>query len=86
MCDQCDEQTEGMRPVVDKFLNAERAYHKLHARMTQGQHVIRFANVVLDCHGDDGHLSHADVSAIVTEYSIVVQRLLALEEMTGLTG
>lgn len=75
-----------MRPVVDLVIESETANRRMFARHTQGQHTVRLANTLLDAHADDnGCLSEDDVKALALEYAIVVQRLIALQELSGLS-
>lgn len=85
MCERCESKAESMRDVVDALLTAERAARPIHCNQTNGWNAIRLSNTIIDIHCHNGGLSQDDVNAIVIEYAIVVQRLLSLEEMTGMS-
>lgn len=85
MCEHCDEETDTIRPIVDAIIVVERQQRKVFSRNTQGQHAVRLANVILESHqDDDGCMDSADVKAIALEYALAVQRLIALQEVSGL--
>jgi hypothetical protein len=85
MCQHCDSQVNEIRPLIDAIVNGEREQRKVYRRSTQEQHVVRLANVILDGHLDDDDEMTAEAMKTMTlGYALVIQRLLALQELTGL--
>jgi hypothetical protein len=87
MCQECEQDAERMRPVVDLVVQAETVNRRMFERHTQGQHAVRLANTLLECHSDNqGYLNERGVQDMALEYALVVHRLIALQELSGLTG
>jgi hypothetical protein len=87
MCQECEHDAERLRPVVDTIVRAEVENRRMFVRHTQGQHVVRLANTLLDAHADDrGYLGEDDVKDMALEYALVVHRLIALQELSGLSS
>jgi hypothetical protein len=86
MCEQCEEDAERLRPVVDAIIASEVAARRVHAHHSQGQHAVRLASTILSSHEDNrGYMTQDAVKSIAFEYAIVVQRLIALQEMSGIS-
>lgn len=86
MCQHCDSQVNEIRPLIDAIVNGEREQRKVYRRNTQEQHVIRLANTILDghCDDEDDEITSESVKTMALGYALVIQRLLALQELTGL--
>lgn len=80
MCAECEAEVEAVRPSLDYLLDAERAVRKVFQGDSEAQHAIRLACTVVDAFHSTGH----DVKTLCLAYSLVVQRLLALEAITGM--
>lgn len=87
MCDECEADAERLRPVVDTIVRAEAENRRMFVRHTQGQHAVRLANTLLEAHSDNrGFLGEDDVKDMALEYALVVHRLIALQEISGLSS
>lgn len=85
MCRHCDEQVNEVRPLIDAIVNGEREQRKVYHRSTQEQHTVRLANTILDGHcNDDDEINPEAVKAMALGYALVIQRLIALQELTGM--
>lgn len=86
MCEHCDQETEGLRPVVDELMKFVRDAVAADDSRTRTQQVIATANTIITMHMEDnGHLTAEAVHSMAIEYATVVLRLLALEDMSGLS-
>lgn len=79
MCVECEREVDEMRPALDYLLDAERNTRKVFGGDTEAQHAIRLACTVIDSFHSTGH----DIRALCLSFSLVVQKLLALQEVTG---
>lgn len=85
MCRECDEKAEAMCPVVDAVVSSEKHMRVVLSRDTNAQHCVRLANTILDAHAtDDGYVTPDDIQCLALQYATVVQRLLALHEISGI--
>lgn len=80
MCAECEAEVEAIRPSLDRLLDAERAVRKVFQGNSEAEHAIRLACTVVDAFHSAGH----DLKTLCLSYSLIVQRLLALEEITGM--
>lgn len=87
MCDQCNRSAQRCSTVVDALVTAETAQRHLFPGDAHSQHVIRLTYTILEMHGDSdtGAVSTQGLHNIAMEYATVVQRLIALQEMSGMS-
>lgn len=87
MCDRCDGSARRCSTVVDALIAAETAQRQLYCNDEPTQHVIRLTYTILEIHGDSdtGAVTTQGLHDIAMEYATVVQRLISLQQMAGLS-
>lgn len=85
MCQECEQKAEAARPVVDAIVHGEKHIRVLYPRDNNAQHCVRLAQTILHSRTDDGGtLTPDDIQCLALQYATVVQRLLALHEISGI--
>lgn len=80
MCAECDAEVEEIRPALGYLLQAESLTRKVFQNNTESQHTVRLACTIIDAFHDTGH----DLKTLSLSFALVIQKLLALQEITGL--
>jgi hypothetical protein len=80
MCAECEENVEEVRPHLDALIAAERAVRNLYKGDSEAQHAVRLACTIVDTFHDSGH----DMKALCLAYALVIQKLLAVQEIYGI--
>ena len=87
MCAHCDQEAESMRPVVDELLAYMRTVAGEDDSRTPTQKIVGCANVIVHMHSNaDNMLTVEAVRALACEYATVVMRLIAMEQLSGITS
>jgi hypothetical protein len=80
MCSECDREVEEIRPMLDALIVAERSVRRVYQGNSEAQHAVRLACTIVDTFHDGGH----DIKALCLAYSLVIQKLLAVQEIYGI--
>lgn len=87
MCEQCDHEADSARPIVDKLLNHVKGVKaECDSDMSPNRHIIGCANAIIYMHSEsNGTMTGDAVNAMSVEYATVVMRLLALQQLSGIS-
>jgi hypothetical protein len=87
MCEHCDAEVESLRTVVDQLLGyVKDGVAQPDSSMTPSRRIMATTNAIIRMHSeDDGRVTAEAVHAMAVEYATVVMRLLALEQMSGIS-
>lgn len=80
MCAECDQEVEDIRPALGYLLQAESLTRKVFEGNTEAQHTVRLACTIADAYHDTGH----DFKTLALSFALTIEKLLALQEVTGL--
>jgi hypothetical protein len=66
--------------MADSLIAAERAVRRVYEGDTEAQHTVRLACTIVDTFHDSGH----DIKALCLAYALVIEKLLAVQEIYGI--
>lgn len=80
MCEECERDVDDVRPALDALIVAERAVRRVYQGDSEAQHAIRLACTIMDTFHDHDH----DIRSLCLAYSLAIQKLIALQQITGM--